>query len=116
MRVLARARVGLYEARGEFQLVIEHLEEAGEGALLRAFEQLKAKLAAEGLFDVAKKRPLPKWPKHIGVITSQTGAAIRDVLSVLGRRFALARVEITHVPVQGREAPAAIIAMLNAAS
>ncbi len=115
-RVRARARVSLYEARGEFQLIVEHLEEAGEGALLRAFEQWKAKLAAEGLFDAAKKRPLPKWPKHIGVITSQTGAAIRDVLSVLGRRFALARVEIMPVPVQGREAPAAIIAMLNAAS
>jgi exodeoxyribonuclease VII large subunit len=116
MRVRARARVSLYEARGEFQLIVEHMEEAGEGALLRAFEQLKAKLAAEGLFDAAQKRTLPKWPRHIGVITSPTGAAIRDVLSVLGRRFAFARVEIMPVPVQGKEAPHAIIAMLAAAS
>jgi exodeoxyribonuclease VII large subunit len=116
MRVRARARVSLYEARGEFQIIVEHMEEAGEGALLRAFEQLKAKLAAEGLFDAAKKRPLPKWPRHIGVITSQTGAAIRDVLSVLARRFPFVRVEILPVPVQGREAPPAIIAMLGAAS
>ena len=116
MRVRVRARVSLYEARGEFQIIVEHMEEAGEGALLRAFEQLKAKLAAEGLFDAAKKRPLPKWPRHIGVITSQTGAAIRDVLSVLARRFPFVRVEILPVPVQGREAPPAIIAMLGAAS
>jgi len=116
MRVRARVRVSLYEARGEFQLIVEHMEEAGEGALLRAFEQLKAKLAAEGLFDQKSKRPLPKWPRSIGVITSKTGAAIRDVLSVFGRRFAFARVDILPVPVQGKEAPPAIIAMLNAAS
>ena len=115
-RVLARVRVSLYEARGEFQLIVEHLEEAGEGALLRAFEQLKAKLAAEGLFDAAKKRPLPKLPSRIGVITSATGAAIRDVLSVLSRRFPLVDVEVIPVPVQGKEAPPAIIAALNAAS
>jgi len=115
-RVLARARVSLYEARGEFQLIVEHLEEAGEGALLRAFEQLKAKLAAEGLFDAAKKRPLPSLPRRIGAITSATGAAIRDVLSVLARRFPLVEVEVIPVPVQGKEAPPAIIAALNAAS
>ncbi len=116
MRVLARARVSLYEARGEFQLIVEHLEEGGEGALLRAFEELKAKLAAEGLFDAAKKRMLPKLPRRIGVITSPTGAAIRDVLSVLARRFPLAEVDILPVPVQGKEAPPAIITALNAAS
>ncbi|GAA0707850.1 exodeoxyribonuclease VII large subunit [Dokdonella soli] len=116
MRVLARARVSLYEARGEFQLIIESLEEAGEGALQRAFEQLKAKLAAEGLFDADRKRPIPPLPRRIGVITSPTGAAIRDVLSVLARRFPLAEVEILPVPVQGKEAPPAIVAMLNAAS
>jgi exodeoxyribonuclease VII large subunit len=115
-RVLARVRVSLYEARGEFQLIVEHLEEAGEGALLRAFEQLKARLAAEGLFDAAKKRPLPKLPRCIGVITSATGAAIRDVLSVLARRFPLAEVEVIPVPVQGKEAPPAIVAAMNAAS
>lgn len=116
MRVRARVRVTLYEARGEFQLVVEHLEEAGEGALLRAFEELKKRLAAEGLFDAAKKRPLPKQPRRIGVITSASGAAVRDVLSVLARRFPLAQVEVLPVPVQGREAPPAIIVMLHAAS
>jgi exodeoxyribonuclease VII large subunit len=116
MRVLARVRVSLYEARGEFQLIVEHLEEAGEGALLRAFEALKAKLAAEGLFDAAQKRPIPTLPRRIGVITSPTGAAIRDVLSVIGRRFPLVEIEILPVPVQGKEAPPAIIKALNAAS
>ncbi|MFT3792032.1 MAG: exodeoxyribonuclease VII large subunit [Rudaea sp.] len=115
-RVLARVRVSLYEARGEFQLIVEHLEEAGEGALLRAFELLKAKLAAEGLFDAANKRPLPQPPQRIGVITSATGAAIRDVLSVLSRRFPLVDVEVIPVPVQGKEAPPAIVAALNSAS
>jgi exodeoxyribonuclease VII large subunit len=115
-RVLARVRVGLYEARGEFQLIVEHLEEAGEGALLRAFAELKAKLAAEGLFDPAAKRPIPKLPRRIGIITSPTGAAIRDVLSVIARRFPLAQIEILPVPVQGNQAPPAIVAALAAAS
>ncbi len=116
MRVLARARVGLYEARGEFQLIVDSLEEVGEGALQRAFEQLKTKLAVEGLFDAALKRPLPKLPRRIGVITSPSGAAVRDVLSVLARRFPLTEIEILPVPVQGREAPPAIVAALQAAS
>ncbi|GAB3791763.1 exodeoxyribonuclease VII large subunit [Dyella agri] len=116
MQVLLRARVGLYEPRGEFQLVAEHMEPAGEGALQRAFEQLKAKLDAEGLFDPARKRPLPRYARRIGVITSATGAAIRDVLSVLSRRWPLADVEVLPVPVQGREAPPAIVAMLRKAS
>jgi exodeoxyribonuclease VII large subunit len=116
MRVLARARVSLYEARGEFQLIVDSLEEAGEGALQRAFEQLKARLATEGLFEATHKRALPRLPRRIGVITSPSGAAIRDVLSVLARRFPLAEVEILPVPVQGKEAPPAIVAALNAAS
>ncbi|MGH8040655.1 MAG: exodeoxyribonuclease VII large subunit [Rudaea sp.] len=116
LRVLARARVTLYEARGEFQLVIEHLEEAGEGALLRAFQELKARLAGEGLFDASAKRALPKLPRRIGIITSPTGAAVHDVLSVIARRFPLAQIEILPVPVQGKDAPAAIAAMLAAAS
>jgi exodeoxyribonuclease VII large subunit len=115
-RVLARARLSLYEARGEFQLIVEHLEPTGEGALLRAFEQLKQRLAAEGLFAADLKRALPKLPQRIGVITSPTGAAIRDVLSVIKRRFPLAAVEVLPVPVQGRDAAAAIAAMLTAAS
>ncbi len=116
LHVLARARVSLYEARGEFQLIVEHMEEAGEGALQREFARLKAQLAAEGLFDAALKRPLPRYARRIGVITSPSGAAIHDVLSVLARRFPLADVEILPVPVQGREAPPAIVAMLAAAS
>ncbi|MGB6143632.1 MAG: exodeoxyribonuclease VII large subunit [Rhodanobacter sp.] len=116
MQVLLRAKVGLYEPRGEFQLVAEYMEPAGEGALQREFEQLKARLDAEGLFDPARKRALPRYARRIGVITSATGAAIRDVLSVLARRWPLADVEILPVPVQGREAPPAIVAMLRKAS
>ena len=116
MQVLLRARVGLYEPRGEFQLVAESMEPAGEGALQREFEQLKARLDAEGLFAPARKRALPRYARRIGVITSATGAAIRDVLSVLARRWPLAEVELLPVPVQGREAPPAIAAMLRKAS
>ena len=116
MQVLLRAKVGLYEPRGEFQLVAESMEPAGEGALQREFEQLKARLDAEGLFAQARKRPLPRYARRIGVITSATGAAVRDVLSVLGRRWPLADVEVLPVPVQGREAPPAIAAMLRKAS
>ena len=116
MHVLVRARVGLYEPRGEFQLVAEHMEPAGEGALQREFEQLKARLDAEGLFDPARKRALPRYARRIGVITSATGAAVRDVLSVMSRRWPLADVEVLPVPVQGREAPPAIVQMLRKAS
>ena len=116
MQVLLRAKVGLYEPRGEFQLVAEYMEPAGEGALQREFEQLKARLDAEGLFEQTRKRALPRFARRIGVITSATGAAVRDVLSVLARRWPLADVEVLPVPVQGREAPPAIVAMLRKAS
>ncbi|MBU6249332.1 MAG: exodeoxyribonuclease VII large subunit [Xanthomonadaceae bacterium] len=116
MQVLVRAKVGLYEPRGEFQLVAEAMEPSGEGALRRAFDQLKARLDAEGLFDAARKRPLPRYIRRLGVITSATGAAIRDVLSVLGRRWPLVEVDVLPVPVQGKEAPPAIEAMLRKAS
>lgn len=116
MHVLVRARVSLYEARGEFQILVDHMEEAGEGALKREFERLKAQLAAEGLFDAAVKRALPRLPRRIGVVTSASGAAVRDVLAVLGRRFPLAAVDVIPVPVQGKEAPSAIVAALAAAS
>lgn len=116
MHVLARARVGLYEPRGEFQLVVEHMEPAGEGALQREFERLKAQLDAEGLFAQERKRALPRFARRIGVITSPTGAAIRDVLSVMARRWPLVEVDVLPVPVQGREAPPAIVSMLRKAS
>ncbi len=116
MQVLVRARVGLYEARGDYQLVVGHMEESGEGALRRQFEELKARLQAEGLFDEAHKRALPRFPCCIGVITSASGAAIRDVLSVLARRFPLACVEVLPVPVQGKDSPTAIAAMLQKAN
>lgn len=108
IQVLARARVGLYEPRGEYQLIVDHLEEAGDGALRRAFEELKAKLAAEGLFDPAQKRPLPPLPRSIGVVTSPTGAAVRDIVTVLRRRFAGIPVVVYPVPVQGAGAGAEI--------
>ena len=115
MRVLVRGRVTLYEARGEFQMVLEHMEEAGEGALRRAFEELKARLQAEGLFDPERKRPLPAYARRVGIITSATGAAVRDVLSVLGRRFPMVEAEVLPVPVQGEGAAARITAMLQRA-
>ncbi len=116
LQVLARGRLTLYEARGDYQLVLEHLEEAGEGALRRAFEQLKQKLAAEGLFDTARKRSLPAFPRRLGVITSPRGAAVRDVLSVLGRRFPLLPVDVLPVPVQGDGAAAQILDTLRRAA
>ncbi|MCK7595727.1 exodeoxyribonuclease VII large subunit [Microbulbifer sp. CAU 1566] len=102
--VLARARVSLYEGRGEFQLIIEHLEEAGFGALMRQLEMLKAKLQAEGLFELARKKPLPYLPTTIGIITSPTGAAVRDMIQVLGRRYPAAKIELIPVAVQGQGA------------
>jgi exodeoxyribonuclease VII large subunit len=116
LQVLVRARVSLYEPRGDYQLIVEHMEEAGDGALRRAFEELKRKLADEGLFDVAHKQPLPVLPRRIGVITSPSGAAVRDVISVLGRRFPAIPVLIYPVPVQGREAGGEIANAIRRAS
>jgi exodeoxyribonuclease VII large subunit len=114
-QVLIRAKVSLYEARGEFQLIAEHMEPAGEGALRVAFEQLKQKLADEGLFDRERKKPLPVPPKQLGLITSPTGAAVRDLLSVLKRRFPALPVIIYPVQVQGEDAPRQIVQMLKLA-
>jgi exodeoxyribonuclease VII large subunit len=100
-QVLVRARPSLYEARGEYQLIVEYVEEAGEGVLRRKFEELKRKLAAEGLFEPARKLQVPKMPRRIGVITSPTGAALHDVLTALKRRFPLAAVLIYPTAVQG---------------
>jgi exodeoxyribonuclease VII large subunit len=111
-KVLVRARIGLYEPRGEFQLIVEHMEDAGLGALRRQFEELAAKLKAEGLFSAERKRPLPALPRRIGVITSPSGAAVRDILHVLARRFPAVAVMIYPVAVQGAQAPAELIAAL----
>ncbi|WP_045764370.1 exodeoxyribonuclease VII large subunit [Xanthomonas albilineans] len=115
LRVLARGRLTLYEARGDYQLVLEHLEEAGEGALRRAFEALKAKLAGEGLFAIERKRPMPAFVRRLAVITSPSGAAVRDVLSVLGRRMPLLQVDILPTLVQGNSAAAQIAILLRQA-
>ncbi len=115
-KVLVRARIGLYEPRGEYQLIVEHIEDAGLGALKRQFEELSAKLAAEGLFAAERKRPLPSLPGRIGIITSATGAAVRDILHVLARRFPTIPVLIYPVPVQGASAAAEIIAALALAA
>lgn len=114
-RVLARGKVSIYEPRGDFQVVIEHLEEAGEGALRRRFEELKKKLLAEGLFEAAPKKPLPTLPRRIGVITSPTGAALRDILHILRRRFPAIPVLIYPVAVQGENAPREIVQALQLA-
>jgi exodeoxyribonuclease VII large subunit len=115
-KVLVRARIGLYEPRGEYQLIVDHMEDAGLGALKRQFEELSAKLAAEGLFAAERKRPLPSLPSRIGIITSPTGAAVRDILHVLARRFPAVPVLIYPVPVQGASAAGDIITALALAA
>jgi exodeoxyribonuclease VII large subunit len=113
--LLLRGRISVYEARGEYQLIVEHLEEAGVGALKREFERLKSRLAAEGLFALERKRALPRFPQRIGVITSPSGAALHDILKILARRFPPAAVLIYPAPVQGAAAVPALIAALAAA-
>ncbi|MFO7306686.1 MAG: exodeoxyribonuclease VII large subunit [Gammaproteobacteria bacterium] len=115
MHVQARGRVSLYEPRGDYQFILDYIEEAGEGLLRRKFEELKNKLAAEGLFDPARKRSLPKIPRRIGVITSPTGAAIRDILHILKRRFCSIPVLIYPVQVQGAAAAPQIAAAIRLA-
>jgi len=107
--VIARGHLSVYEARGEYQLYVEYLEPAGLGALQLAFEQLKQKLAAEGLFDTARKKALPVLPRIIGVVTSPTGAVIRDILRVLRRRFRNMNVLLYPVKVQGEGAAEEIV-------
>lgn len=104
LAVLARGRLEIYEVRGEYQLIVELLEPQGTGALQIAFEQLKKKLAAEGLFDPSKKRPLPKLPSHIGIVTSAAGAVLRDILNVLERRFPGLHLRLFPAQVQGEGA------------
>lgn len=116
MHVQLRGRVSLYEARGDYQFLADYIEEAGEGALRRRFELLKAKLAAEGLFAPERKRALPRLPRRIGVITSPTGAAIRDVLHILRRRFCTIPVLVYPVAVQGADAARQIATTIRLAS
>jgi exodeoxyribonuclease VII large subunit len=113
MKVRLRGRLTIYEARGELQMVAEQIEDAGAGAAARTFEILKAKLAAEGLFDAQRKRALPKMPRRIALLSSSTGAAVHDFLTVLARRFPLSCVEIWPVLVQGELAAAQITAALQ---
>jgi exodeoxyribonuclease VII large subunit len=108
MEVVARGRISVYEPRGSYQIICEQMEPVGAGALQLAFENLKRKLQAEGLFDAARKRPLPLLPRHVAVVTSPTGAAIRDILNVLGRRFKGLRVTVVPAVVQGDAAAASI--------
>ena len=116
MQVLVRARVSLYETRGDFQLIADYMEESGAGLLRKQFEALKLKLAEEGLFDIEHKQEIPALPTQIGIITSPSGAAVRDILSVLKRRFPSIPVVIYPIPVQGDDAPPAIVNMITKAN
>ena len=115
LAVLLRGRLSIYEGRGSFQAIVDHIEPAGEGALRAAREKLQARLAAEGLFDETRKRPLPGYPRHIGIISSRAGAALGDVIAVIRRRFPCIRVTCFDVAVQGFEAEGQIIAAFERA-
>jgi exodeoxyribonuclease VII large subunit len=114
-QVLCRGRLSVYEARGEYQVVVDYLEPAGVGALYRKIEEVKARLAADGLLNPARKRPLPALVRRVAVVTSPTGAAVRDILQVLGRLAPGIRVLVVPTLVQGPGAPAQIVAALGAA-
>ncbi|MFO7993259.1 MAG: exodeoxyribonuclease VII large subunit [Marinobacter sp.] len=115
-QVRIRGKVTLYENRGDFQIIVEHIEPAGLGALQQAFEELKRKLQQEGLFDAARKKPLPTTPRHIGVVTSPTGAAIHDILTVLARRCPAIPVTLYPTAVQGKAATADIVRAMDRAA
>ncbi|MCZ7643779.1 MAG: exodeoxyribonuclease VII large subunit [Planctomycetota bacterium] len=114
MQVLAFGRVSVYEARGQYQLVVERMEPSGVGALSAAFEALKARLEAEGLFDPGRKKPLPAYPRRIALVTSPSGAAVRDMLKVLGRRWPKLEIVLVPVAVQGEGAARQIAAGIRA--
>jgi len=114
-QVLMRARVTIYEPRGDFQLVVQHIEPAGEGALRIQFEKLKLSLQAEGLFDTSRKKPLPGVPRKIGVITSSTGAALQDIITTCRRRLAAVPLVIYSTPVQGEQAIDGVIQAIERA-
>jgi len=115
-QVLVKAQVSLYETRGDYQLIVERMEESGDGALRRAFETLKSRLSEEGLFDASLKKSIPILPKQLGVITSASGAAIRDILTVLKRRFPAIPILVYPVSVQGTDAKFEIVKALEKAS
>ena len=115
-QILVHGHLSLYEARGDYQLIVERLEEAGEGDLFRKFELLKAKLAALGLFETARKRALPRFPACIGIVTSASGAALRDILATLARRFPVANVIVYASEVQGMTAAPQLINAINLAN
>ena len=114
LRIVARGRLSLYEVKGEYQLVVETMDPHGLGALQAAFEQLKRALEAEGLFDAARKRPLPVLPRRIGIVTSADGAALRDILRILTTRHPAARIVVRPSRVQGDDAPADLVRGLKA--
>ena len=116
MGIIARGRISVYEPRGEYQLIVDTLEPKGVGAFQLAFEQLKERLALEGLFDEARKRPLPLFPRTVGVVTSLTGAAVRDIVAVLRRRCPVVNILIAPVPVQGEGAAERIAEAVTALS
>ena len=116
MKVMARGRISLYEPRGDYQLIVDGMQEAGEGLLQRQFEELKAKLEAEGLFDPARKKALPAYPARIALVTSPSGAAVRDLLHVLARRWPVAEIRLYPVRVQGAEAPGEIRGAVESAN
>ena len=114
MAIEVHGSLGIYEVAGQYQLYADSLRPLGEGALYQEFLRLKALLEAEGLFNPARKRPIPELPRRIGIVTSPTGAALRDMLNTLRRRMPLAEVILAPAPVQGDEAPAALVAALRA--
>jgi exodeoxyribonuclease VII large subunit len=114
-KVLARGRISLYELRGEYQMIVDSLEDAGEGVLQRQFDELKKKLQSEGLFEASRKKQIPSYPRRIALITSPSGAAVRDLVHVLQRRWPVAEVRLYPVPVQGAEAPQAICKAIESA-
>lgn len=115
MEVIVRGRISVYEPRGDYQVLCEVMEPVGAGALQKAFEQLKRKLAQEGLFDQARKKPIPQFPQHVAIVTSPTGAAIQDMINILGRRCKSLRITLIPTTVQGPQAPGEIVAALGLA-
>ena len=113
LEIIVRGRVSLYENRGDYQILVDQMDAAGEGALQAAFEALKERLTKEGLFDAARKRPLVRYPRHLAIITSRTGAALSDVLSIIRRRFPSIRVTLLPVAVQGPDAEGQILGALS---